>query len=161
MEYISLWTEHDRAAADFILIAFYYLLRIGEYTKKKQNETKQTVQFRFKDLTFFGKDANRTLRQLPRMASDSDIETAHSATLKLKNQKNGWKGVCIYHETNGDTDHCPVCALGCHYLHLQHHRATKKDSYLLTTMILANVVTSLMRTLWQYSNERQQSSIIP
>ncbi len=47
-------TEMDKAAADLSLIAFYYLLRVGEYTVKgSQNSTKQTVQFKCKDITFF------------------------------------------------------------------------------------------------------------
>ena len=40
------------------------------------------------------------------------IMTADGATLKLDNQKNGWKGVCVYHEANGDPINCPVRALG-------------------------------------------------
>lgn len=118
-EYISLCslrptaTERDRATADLILIAFYYLLRVGEYTVKgKRNNTKQTVQFRMQDVTFFKHDQQGVLRQLPRTASTQEIMTAHSATLKLDNQKNGWKGVCIHQETNGEPYHCPVRALG-------------------------------------------------
>jgi hypothetical protein len=43
----ALATEQDRAVGDLTLIAFYYLLWIGEYTiKGNQNETKQTVQFK-------------------------------------------------------------------------------------------------------------------
>ena len=37
--------------------------------------------------------------------------TAHSATLKLDNQKNGWKGVCVHQEANGEAFNCPVKAL--------------------------------------------------
>jgi hypothetical protein len=33
------------------------------------------------------------------------IASAGEATLNLDNQKNGWKGGCVYHETNGDTEH--------------------------------------------------------
>ena len=44
--------------------------------------------------------------------------TADSATLKLDNQKNGWKGVCIHQESTGDKLLCPVRALGQHYLHI-------------------------------------------
>ena len=138
-EYISLCslrptaTEHERTAADLILIAFYYLLRIGEYTGKgTRNETKQTVQFRFKDVTFFSMDARGTLRQLPRTASDTDIATARSATLKLENQKNGWKGVCIHQECNGDYYHCPVRALGRRYLHIRTHVSHPQDTFLST-----------------------------
>jgi hypothetical protein len=37
---------HSNAIGDLVLIAFHYLLQIGEYTiKGKRNNTKQTVQF--------------------------------------------------------------------------------------------------------------------
>ena len=41
------------------LIAFYYLLRVGEYTVKgRRNASKQTEQFECKDVTFFATDEN-------------------------------------------------------------------------------------------------------
>jgi hypothetical protein len=50
-------TNLNKAVADLILIAFYFLLRVGEYTVKgKRNNTKRTVQFRMRDVTFFKKD---------------------------------------------------------------------------------------------------------
>jgi hypothetical protein len=124
-EYISLCSlrptapERSKAVADLILIAFYYLLRIGEYTiKGKRNNSKQTVQFQIQHITFFKHDKNGRLQQLPRNASDDDIITAHSATLRLENQKNGWKGVCIHQEHNGEHYHCPVRALGRRFVHV-------------------------------------------
>ena len=46
--------EGQNALANLTLIAFYYLLREGEHTcRKRRNDEKQTVQFRFKDVTFF------------------------------------------------------------------------------------------------------------
>jgi hypothetical protein len=52
------YSKVDRAIGDLTLITFYYLLRIGEYTiKGKRNETKQTVQFKYEDITFFKKNA--------------------------------------------------------------------------------------------------------
>ena len=63
---------------------------------------------------------------LPRDASDALIMTADGATLKLDNQKNGWKGVCVYHETNGDRMHCPVRALARRYIHLRARGADSK-----------------------------------
>ena len=87
----------NQAIGDLSLIAFYYLLRIGEYTiKSSRNYTKQTVQFWFRDVTFFKTDGTGRLRQLSRAAPAADILMADSATLKLDNQKNGWKGVCIH-----------------------------------------------------------------
>ena len=120
-------TERDRAVGDLTLVAFYYLLRIGEYTiKGNRNETKQTVQFKREDITFFKKNRHGQLRCLPRDAPDSLILTADGATLKLDNQKNGWKGVCVYQEANGDSYQCPVRALGRRYIHLRKHGAGAK-----------------------------------
>ena len=102
-------SEVERAVGDLVLIAFYYLLRVGEYTTKavRQN-SKQTVQFKLEDITFFGYDKTGRLTQLAPTVSDDEILHAHSATLKIDNQKNGWKGVCIHQESNGDEFLCPV-----------------------------------------------------
>ena len=106
-------TALEMAVGDLVMIAFYYLLRVGEYTiKGKRNETKQTVQFRLGDITFFKKNEDGKLRCLPRDAPDHLVMTADGATLKLENQKNGWKGVCVYHESNGELFNCPVRAVG-------------------------------------------------
>ena len=62
-ELLSSMGLHSSASAliatirDLVLIAFYYLLCVKEYTiKNEQNNTKQTVQFHLKDATFFWKD---------------------------------------------------------------------------------------------------------
>ena len=50
-------SERDRAVGDEALIAFYYLLRVGEYTRKAtRQQSKQTVPFKMEDITFFRKD---------------------------------------------------------------------------------------------------------
>ena len=51
---------------------------------------------------FFRQDTKRNLRQLPINELDEDILSADGETLKLDNQKNGWKGVCVYQEQNAD-----------------------------------------------------------
>jgi hypothetical protein len=112
--------ELDRAIGDLVIIAFYYLLRVGEYTiKGHRNTTKQTVQFRLQDVTFFKRDHAGRLRQLSRIAGDQEILTADRATLKLDNQKNGWKGVCVHQEHNGELYSCPVRALGRRVVHIR------------------------------------------
>ena len=118
-------TELQRAVGDLSLISFYYLLRIGEYTGRPALEsTKQTEQFKLVDVTFFKFDSNGVLRQLPRDAAEDLLMTADSATLKLDNQKNGWKGVCIHHQTNGDCYLCPIRALGRRICHIRANGGT-------------------------------------
>jgi hypothetical protein len=78
------------------------------------------------DITFFAKDKQGNLRCLPWDATVDLIAAAEGATMKLDNQKNGWKGVCVYQEANGDPLNCPVRALGRRYLHLRKNGATKK-----------------------------------
>jgi hypothetical protein len=47
----------EQAVGDLALNAFYYLLRVGEYTvKEKQNKSKQTVQFKLEDVSCFKKN---------------------------------------------------------------------------------------------------------
>ena len=120
-----------QAVGDVYLIAFYYLLRIGEYTVRRQCDRskrakKQTVQFKLEDVTFFKTDKNGILRCLPCIAPHSLIMTAESATLKLDNQKNGWKGVCVHQEANGEAFHCPVKALARRVIHIRENGGDTK-----------------------------------
>jgi hypothetical protein len=118
-------TALDHAVADLTTIAFYYLLRIGEYTVKGTgNKTKRTVQFKMEDVTFFKEDKHGCIMCLSRNAPIANILSADEATLKLDNQKNGHKGVCVYQQTTGNPIHCPVHALGRQYQHLRENIAT-------------------------------------
>ncbi len=106
MDYGKTGSTQFQAVGNLSLIAFYYLLCIGEYTVKRQRDRakrakKQTVQFKVEDVMFFKTDKHGILRCLPHNAPFSLIVTAKSATLKLDNQKNGWKGVCVHQEANG------------------------------------------------------------
>jgi len=95
------------------MIAFYYLLRIGEYTTKGTcNNSKQTEEFKMGDITFFAHDKQGNLRCIPRDATADLIAAVDGTTMKLDNQKNGWKGVCVYQEANGDPLDCPVRGQG-------------------------------------------------
>ncbi len=66
------------------------------------------------------------MRCLPRAAPAHLIATADGATMKLDNQENGWKGVCVYQEANEEDYLCPVKALGRHFLHIWQHGSTAK-----------------------------------
>jgi hypothetical protein len=64
------------------------------------------------DIHFFAEDKRGWLRCLLCNASDDNIGADTCAALKLDNQKNGWKGVSIYQERNGDPTFCPIKAIG-------------------------------------------------
>ncbi len=103
-------TQHQWATADLTMVTFYYLLRVSKYTVKgSRNCTKQMVQFKYEDVSFFQINICGQLRCLPRNAPDHFIAMADGATLKLDNQKNGWKGVCVYHELS-EIASCASCA---------------------------------------------------
>ena len=113
-------TECMRAVGDHSLVAFYFLLRIGEYTcKGTRNESKQTVQFCMRDVVFFEKDKPGCPATLSRTASDNALLNAGGGTLKLKNQKNGWKDVCVNQEANGLDFLCRIWALTRRYIHIR------------------------------------------
>ena len=108
-------TAKDRRVGDLILIAFYYLLRVGEYTcqrrSKRPKRTKQTVNFRLMDVAFFKKDGEGQLRRMEWSCTAEERLSADGATLKLTNQKNGWKNVCVHQHKNKKPRFCPVKAL--------------------------------------------------
>ncbi len=55
-------TEQMRAVEDWLLVAFYYLLHIGEYNgTAEQSQSKQTKQFKMKDVHFFCKNKHDNL----------------------------------------------------------------------------------------------------
>ncbi len=71
-----------QAVGDLTLIAFYYLLRVGEYTVKGTcNESKRTVQFKLEDITFFCRNEQGQLRCLPCNAPFEHLLKADGATL--------------------------------------------------------------------------------
>jgi hypothetical protein len=121
----------SQAIGDLSLIAFYYLLCIGEHTVKRQRDwtkraRKQTVQFKVEDVTFFKMDKHGILQCLPRNAPFSLIMTAESVTLKLDNQKNRWKGVCVHQEANREAFNCPVKALARRVIHIHENGRDQK-----------------------------------
>ena len=63
---------------------------------------------------------------LPANTPQTLILTADSATLKLDDQKNGWKDVCVHQEANWEAFNCPVRALARRVIHLREHKADGK-----------------------------------
>lgn len=101
-----------QAVGDLCNIAFYYLLRVGEYTHTSSRNRKRTIQFRVNDVTF-----RRQGRVLNNMADTMELLAADEATLQITNQKNGKKGQCIHHFATG-TNTCPIRALARRVSHI-------------------------------------------
>ena len=89
--------NHTRAVGDLAIIAYYYLLRTGEYTKPKvkivDGKTKRltrTVVFLVENIGFF-----KDNKILPRNSNLHQLYAADSCTFKITNQKNGRMGDTI------------------------------------------------------------------
>ena len=94
-----------QATGDLITAAFYFLLRVGEYTMPNANRRTRTVQFRCQDVRLW---RNRQL--IPHTAPLEELLMADSVTLYLDNQKNGQRGATIHH-TAVPGWFCPVKCL--------------------------------------------------
>jgi hypothetical protein len=99
------WTEHLHAAANLVTIAFFYLLRVGEYTLPACSRRRCTIPLRKSDIRLW---QNRVL--LHHSAGVNTLLSADSATICIANTKNGTKGAVVHHEAFGGPL-CPVAAL--------------------------------------------------
>ena len=115
------------AIADLAVVAFYYLLRVGEYTHPryvsrngKAHRVTRTVQFAVQSVGFF-----KHSKLIPRTAPLSALLQADQATLKITNQKNGRMGQTIHHHANNQID-CPVHALARRVHHILSHHGTEE-----------------------------------
>jgi hypothetical protein len=107
-----------QAGGCLILIAFYFLLRVGEYTQPRyiyrngeRIRASRTKQFSVGNVAFF-KDGTIVPRNSPLQV----LLNCDSATLKITNQKNGRMGDTI-HQKAIQKNSCPIRALA----HRVHH----------------------------------------
>ena len=120
-----------------IIIVFYFLLRIGEYTAKTRRKKKTpTRQFRKQDATFFTKNKEGNMLALPRTASDESILNADAATMQISNQNNGSTDACVHHTAIPNAGLlCPIKALAQRVIHIRMSAPT--GTILATRMLLA------------------------
>jgi hypothetical protein len=87
------------------LIAFYYLLLVGEYTREG-NKCTRTQQFRVQDITLWNKNTilDKTL------PLSTLLTQCTAATMNIDDQKNGKRNQSVHHEAK-QGDKCPVKAL--------------------------------------------------
>ena len=100
---------------DMIILAFFFLLRPGEYTDSNSDTTPFTLQ----DIQLFRGPARLDLPT----ASDAQLLSATFASLTFTDQKNGVRGEVIGHSRSGSLTLCPVIALARRVIHLRHHNA--------------------------------------
>lgn len=104
-----------QAISDMVIIAFFYLLRPGEYTGTSNDDT----PFRLQDVQLFKNGQRLDLFT----ARADDILSAHSASLTFTTQKNGVRGEVVNHGRSGDPLVCPVLAIARRILHLRANQA--------------------------------------
>jgi hypothetical protein len=105
----------SQAIADLIILAFFFLLRVGEYTLPATHVRTRTVQFRACDVKFW---AGTT--PLPLNSDPAILLAATSVTLTIDNQKNGQRGQTMHHEAVPGP-FCPVKAAARRVSHIMVH----------------------------------------
>ena len=110
--------DKEKCVGDLSLIAFYYLLRVGEYTHHKPSDKRRTQQFRLCDIAFWHNntqlDASLSITHL--------LQHCTAATLNISNQKNGIRAQTIHQEAL-NTQLCPVRALIRRVKYIRTHTA--------------------------------------
>ena len=101
------------AKGDLGVVAFFYLLRVGEYTSSRTRGLRRTKQFRVRDVSF-----HRNGEILDPSGDLAVLLSATGATLKLTNQKNGVRGSCVHQHAISNTNLCPVRALARRVNHI-------------------------------------------
>ena len=100
-----------RAVADMIIIAFFFLLRPGEYTDSPSD----TTPFTYANVQLF----TGPLRLDLQSSTPAQLKAASSASLTFTTQKNGVENEVIKLGRSGDPFLCPTLALARRILHLR------------------------------------------
>ena len=129
-----------QAIHDLCTIAWFYLLRVGEYTHTSPMGHRRTVQFRLGDVTLW----NNTTTLPHSLPLQILLRRCTAATLRISNQKNGRRNQVIHHEATQDIT-CPIAALIRRVHHIHQHTqdpSTMLGTYFLTPKHTARHVTS-------------------
>ncbi|KAG7349649.1 hypothetical protein IV203_012246 [Nitzschia inconspicua] len=94
-----------QAIHDLCTIAWFYLLRVGEYTQTSQSARRRTIQFRLEDVTLW----NHTQVLRSTLPLQILLSQCTAATLRISNQKNGRRNQVIHQEATRDVT-CPIAA---------------------------------------------------
>ena len=86
-------TEMVKAGGDFAIIAFHFLLQVGEYTVRTKESKRCNSSWKIPCFSV------RTLKDICVNFQEihwTKIFCQQTEQLKLDNNENGWKGVCVY-----------------------------------------------------------------
>jgi len=101
--HLASFERRMRTIGDLVVLAFFFLLRVGEYTKS--SDPRLTVPLRRQDIKLW-----RNNMILPHTLPLLELLQADAVTICLQQQKNGFKGAILHHTASGQTL-CPVkCA---------------------------------------------------
>jgi hypothetical protein len=109
-----------KTIANMIALAFFFLLRPGEYTGTKSEST----SFRLQDVQLFQGSVRLNLDT----ATDSALLAATFASLTFTDQKNGVRGEVIGLAQSGDPNFSPTICLARRVIHLRSHNAPPNTS---------------------------------
>jgi hypothetical protein len=93
--------HRERIIADLVVVAFFFLLRICEYTKSSRRT--RTVPLRRKDIQLWHRK-----QLVPQSAPLHQLLRADAVTINLENQKNGQRGAIVHHYSTGNARFDPV-----------------------------------------------------
>ena len=120
----------QKAVGQLCLIAFFYLLRVGEYTAPRfvttaggqKKAATRTKQFRVGDVGLW-----KNKQHLPKTKDLEAMLAADAATLKISNQKNGRMGQTIHQEATKDASKSAVKALAQRVQHILEHGGSDEN----------------------------------
>jgi hypothetical protein len=139
------FSAHHKAVADLLVVmAFFYLLRVGEYTTSSREHEKRMVPLRKCDKQLW-KDSNLLDHGLELKALLIDDST----TISIVNTNNGTKGAVVHHDAIGGAI-CPVAALAWRIANLRGMEPTCGLSMVChpaahTTQVLDRCITAAVR----------------
>jgi hypothetical protein len=110
-------TPFSAAVADCLILAFFFLLRPGEYAGTPSRTLDNL--FRLADVSLWLGSRQLDLLHAP----VADLQAATFATLTFTTQKNGVRGERIGHSRSGHPSLCPVLCVVSRILHLRSHHA--------------------------------------
>jgi hypothetical protein len=109
----------QKAMADLVVIAFFFLLRVGEYTPPSGLRQTRTTQLRRKDMQFWKIQPDGVTSRLSHLSTLPELLAADAVTITLDNQKNGQRDATLHHDALPTNPLCPVKACARRFIQIR------------------------------------------